>query len=304
MATVMVVIVAAGCDGRDSAAHAALPADMPASSPSSAPHVVAIARGIVEVPGGLFEVAAAQDGWVESIAVQEGAAVKRGQVLLLMSSARLHQDLLMARAELRLAQARQAAQQARLPAARLLAARMAEAARVEAIDAQRADEAQQTLRELEAGLPIAAAESALAEQRVAQVQSQAQHLTVLAAQDATVVKLFVQPGSRVFGASDKPLLTLLPARALRVRAEVNEAYVPRVAVGMRASIHLDSDVAGVVAPRLPGARVVRLSPIFGASRLDDETQARGNVRVVECFLEFDQVPLLRIGQAVRVEFHE
>ena len=300
LATAAAALVA-GCNGKDPRTGSTLPM---ASAAPAVPRMVAIARGTVELPGGLLEVTAAQDGIVEAVAVQEGGHVKRGQMLLQLSSDRLRQDLAMARAELKLAHARQAAQQVRLPAARATAARMVEAAQAEAIDAQRADEALQTLRELEAGLIVAAAESSLAEEKLAQVQAQTQRLALLAAQDATVLKVLAQPGTRVSALSDKPLLTLLPTKALRVRAEVNETYVARVVVGMRASIHLDSEVSGAAVPTLPGARVVRLSPVFGASRLEDETQARGIVRVVECFLEFDQAPALRIGQTVRVEFHE
>ena len=107
----------------------------------------------------------------------------------------------------------------------------------------------------------------------------------------------------------KPLLTLLPARALRLRAEVNEAFIGRIKLGMRARIRLDGDALDAATgaradAALPAARVVRVSPLFGASRLDDEAAARGSVRVVDCFLEFDRPPPLRIGQTLRVEFHD
>ncbi len=293
----------AGCERRDPHPTASLPAITPGST-SSHPHVVAVARGTVEIPGGLLEVTAPQDGSVESVAVQEGQAVPRGRLLLRLSSERLAQDLAMARAELDLAQARQAAQQMRLPAVRRMAQRMNQAAQAEAIDAQRADEAQQALRELEAALPVARAETAVAAQKVAEARSQMRSLSVFAAQDATVLKLFVQPGVRVSAQSDKPLLTLLPARAPRVRAELNEAFISNVAVGTRASIHVDSSTPGAAGEPSIEARVVRIDPIFGPGRLDEDAQVRGNVRVVACFLEFDRPPSLRVGQAVRVDFHE
>ncbi|MPM27966.1 hypothetical protein SDC9_74483 [bioreactor metagenome] len=55
---------------------------------------------------------------------------------------------------------------------------------------------------------------------------------------------------------------------------------------------------------LPDAKVVRISPVYGAAHLQDDAQ-RGPVRVIECVLAFDQPPThARVGQNVRVSFHE
>jgi len=69
-------------------------------------------------------------------------------------------------------------------------------------------------------------------------------------------------------------------------------------------ISVETDTPNGGRSELPQARVTRISPLYGASRLDDETALRSNVRVVDCFLEFDQAPDLRVGQDVRVSFHE
>jgi multidrug resistance efflux pump len=295
---VLLLSVLQACgDGRAARAQSA-----PADGPPAGPVVVAMARGIVELPGGLTELTAAQDGVVASVAVQEGETVRAGQVLLRLSDEQQQQDLALARAELQVAQARELGAQARLPAAQSLAQRLAEAARAEAVDRQRADDAAQGLSELQASARIARAETAVAQQKLTQVQAQARRLVLSAPHDGSVLRLQVRPGMRVLTQGGKPLVTLLPVRALRLRAEVNEAYASRIVPGMRARLRLDGDDAASTA--LPGARVVRLAPMFGGSRLDDEQQARGNLRVVDCFLEFDQAPALRIGQSLRVEFHE
>jgi multidrug efflux pump subunit AcrA (membrane-fusion protein) len=273
----------------------------------TAGRVVAVARGSVEVPGGLFELLAPQDGLVDSVAVAEGAAVQRGQPLLQLGTEAARSDIATAQAELALARARQRAQGARLPAARQLAQRLAEAARAEAVDAQRADDAAQAVRELESLQPVATAEVALAAQKLTQAQAALRRLTLRAPIDGSVLRLQVQPGSRVSAQGGRALLVLLPARPLAVRAEVNEAFVGHVKVGMRATLHLDGDGAAEAqraGTALPGARVVRIAPVFGSGRLDDDAQLRGGGRVVECFLEFDQPPALRVGQSLRVEIHE
>lgn len=265
--------------------------------------VVAVARGSVEVPGGLFELLAPQDGVVESVAVADGANIRRGQTLLQLGGEMARADIASAQAEVKLARARQGAQATRLPGARQLAQRLAEAARAEAVDAQRADEAQQAVRELEAAASVAAAEVALAEQKLSQAQAALHRLTVRAPLDASVLRVQVQAGSRVAAQGGRPLMVLLPQRPLVVRAEVNEAFVPRLVVGMRATLHVDGEGTDHDAP-LPGARVTRVAPLFGSGRLDDDAQLRGGGRVVDCFLEFDNPPALRVGQSLRVEFNE
>ena len=92
-----------------------------------------------------------------------------------------------------------------------------------------------------------------------------------------------------------PALTL-PARPLIVRAELNSAYVASVRVGMRATVASDMD-SEAAAPALPSAKLVRISPIYGNGRLQDDAQ-RGPVRVVECILEFDGPAEAIVGQNV------
>ncbi len=267
---------------------------------------VAVARGKIEVQGGLLEIAAPQDGTVEAVAVQEGAEVRRGQPLFALASEAARIDVAVAEADLKLARARQQAQAARLPAARQLAQRLAEAARAGAADPQRTDEAAQARRDIESAVAVAQAEVAVAREKLAQARYQAARQTVRAPQDATVVKVNLQPGSRVLAQGGRAALVLLPHRPLVVRAELNETFLAAVRPGMRATVATESDppVGSKARTPLPSARVVRISPVYGASRLDDEAQLRTSVRVVDCYLEFDRTPDVRVGQDVRVSFHD
>lgn len=291
-------LATAGCSDHGSTSIAAA-----APAPAAGPRDVAMARGKVEVQGGLLDVLPQQDGVVESVAVHEGDEVKRGQTLLKLASDQARLDVSMAEAELRLVQARQRAQSARLPAARQLALRTGEAAKAGALDPQRADEALQTRNDIESAVAVLEAEAAVARQKLLQAERAVQRQTLTAPVDARVLRLQVQPGSRVASQTARPVLVLMPHRPLTVRAELNEAYVANVKPGMRASVRLDGDTQGA-SQTAYAARVVRISPSYGTSRLDDDASAR-NVRVVECFLEFDPpVPALRLGQNVRVNFHE
>ncbi len=287
----------------DHGATPAASADAAASSPAasaSAAADVAIARGRIEVQGGMLELSPLQDGVVESVAVHEGDTVTRGQVLLRLSGTNAQAEAGIAQAELQLAEARERARAQQLPALRRTAARLAEAAAAHAAEPQRADDAAQALRAAESDAAVARAEAEVARKRLAQVRGQQARLELRAPQDGTVVHVRTQAGQALAAASaSHPIVTLLPRRPLIVRAEINESYAASVQPGMRASVTTDGDTMPVA---LPPARVVRLSPVLGTARLQDDSQ-RGPVRVVECVLEFDKPPQVRPGQSVRVSFH-
>lgn len=269
------------------------------------PRELAMARGKIEVQGGLLEVMTAQDGTVESLAVKEGDSVRRGQLLLKLAPEQARMEVAMAQAELRLVHARRQGQATRLPAARQLAQRTGEAARAGALDPQRADEALQAQRDIESAVAVLDAEDAVARQKLAQAQRAVLRQNLMAAVDADVLRLNVQPGARISAQATRPVMVLLPHRPLIVRAELNESFVANVKPGTRASVNIDTEGANGQRPAPLSARVVRLGQAFGGSRLDDDAASRNNLRVVDCFLEFDAIPQgLRLGQDVRVSFHE
>lgn len=271
----------------------------PASSAQPAP--VAMARGRIEVQGGLLQLSTAQDGQVEALLVQEGQAVRRGQVLLRLSATAAQAEASVAQAELQLADARVGARSQHLPALRRTAARLAEASAAGAAEPQRAEDAAQALRDAESDLAVARAEAAVSRQRLAQLRSQQARLELRAPEDGTVVRVSTQVGQRLLAsAGDPAAITVLPHRPLVVRAEVNQSYAAALKVGLRATVTTDGDATPAA---LPAARVVRISPVLGAARLQDDAQ-RGPVRVVECVLDFDTPPAdARPGQTVRVVFH-
>ena len=147
-------------------------------------------------------------------------------------------------------------------------------------------------------MAVATAEAAVAQQRLEQAKVALQQLELRAPEDGVIVGVTARQGGRLEAGA--PALTLLPARPLIVRAELNSAYVASVRVGMRATVASDMDSA---AAALPSAKLVRISPIYGNGRLQDDAQ-RGPVRVVECILEFDGPAEAIVGQNVRVTFHE
>jgi multidrug resistance efflux pump len=282
------------------------PAAIARNVTGDSPRLLAMARGKVEVRGGLLDVVSPLNGEIETLNVSEGDRVQRGQVLLKLASEQARMEADLAQADLQLVQARQRAQAGRLPAARELARRTDEAARAGALDPQRAEEALQAQHDIEAAMRVLEAENAIARRKMDLARLAVRRHTVTAPHDAIVLKLHVQAGARVAAQGAPPLMVLMPQRALIVRAELNESYAASVKPGMRATIHIEQDTRDGAEPTQLAAHVLRLSAAYGPSRLDDETPPRAGLRVVDCILELDPAAAsrLRPGRNVRVSFYE
>ena len=275
-------------------------ADSPSAPSTSQQHQspVAVARGKIEVDGGLLELATAVDGTVQQIAVREGQQVQAGQLLLKVHDEDLRAELAVAQSSYRLAQAKHKALAAKLPLLQTQLKRLQAAARDGAADLQEVDNAQAALRNAQSEAEVAQAEVQLTQTKTQQLRERQRLYALHAPEAATVVHLRAQVGSQVH--TSQAAVRLLPLRPLRIRAELNESFAGTVQKGMRASVVLDNDSA----TPLPEARVLRINPMYGPSTLQDDAQ-RGPLRVVECVLEFETAPgNVRVGQNVRVSFHE
>jgi hypothetical protein len=272
-----------------------------AKAQQNGPAAVAMARGKIEVEGGLLDLSPAVAGVVQQLSVKEGQSVQRGQLLLRLADETGQADLAVAESEAQLARARQKARAARLPQLKQTLSRWQAAAREGAADAQNVDEAAQALRDAQAEIDVAAAEAQVAQRKLEQLRAQHKRQELRAPEAGTVVRLATHAGSQAVPGT--PAVVLLPQRPLQVRAEINESFAAAVREGMRATVTLDAD--GSAQQQLPSARVLRISPVYGTARLQDDQQ-RGPVRVIECVLVFEQAPAaaVRVGQNVRVQFHE
>lgn len=273
--------------------------EAPATSQATTPAYVAVARGRIDIEGGLLKLTMPSEGIVQSVGAHEGEHVQKGQVLaqLDLEPAKLALDS--ALAEQQQASAQASALEERVKSTDLRAARLEQAARAGAGDIQSADDARETAQQVKAQLDNARASTALASQKVAAARYQLDLHTLRAPVDGQIVQRMVQPGASVSPASG-PIFVFLPDSPRIVRAELNESFVGVVHEGMTAEV--DDDSGSGLAPLK--AHVLRIGNVFGASTLEDDPQVRANTRSVECVLTFDQPPAtsLRIGQRVLVKF--
>ncbi|WP_417284752.1 HlyD family secretion protein [Comamonas sp.] len=295
LAMALTAVVIAGCGPSQKAASVTPSATGQAKSNAT----VAIARGKIEVEGGLLDISPETGGVVGQLLIKEGQLVEKSQVLLRLKDDAARADLAVAESEWQLAQTRQKSRATRLPSLKQALTRWQAAAKQGAADLQSVDEAARALQEAQAELDIATAEVAVSQRKVEQLRALQKRHELRTPEAATVVRVTTHVGSTLQpGVS---VMSLLPNRPFIVRAEVNESFVSAIKEGMHASVVADGDGSNL---QLPKATVQRISPIYGAARLQDDTQ-KGPVRIIECVLVFDQPPAnAKVGQNVRVSFHE
>ncbi|WP_130620128.1 efflux RND transporter periplasmic adaptor subunit [Dyella amyloliquefaciens] len=259
----------------------------------------AVARGRVDVEGGLLKLSMPREGVVADIKVHEGEHVHKGQVLAMLDTKPAQLAVNAAEAEQKQAQAQGWLLDVRLKAAQQRAGRLAQAAAAGAGDGQSADDARDAAQQLQGELDNAHAAEAMAVQKLDAARYELAQRSLVAPVDAQIVERDIQPGAAV-SPQGGPAFVLLPEGARIVRAELNESFVSTVHDGMQATVIDDS---GSGAPSL-SAHVQRIGTVFGPSALEEDPMIRANTRTVECVLAFDQPPpaSLRIGQRVIVQF--
>jgi RND family efflux transporter MFP subunit len=273
------------------------PAGAPATTQGSS--YTAMARGRVDVEGGLLELAMPREGVITRVLVQEGDQVKQGQLLATLDDAPARLAVNAAQAEQQQAQAQLRLLDGKLKAMRVRAHRLSAAAAAGAGDGQSADDAQDQVQQLTSERLGAQASLAQATQKLASARYELEQRSLRAPIAGQVVHRAVQPGASVNAASDK-LFTLLPQQPRLVRAELNESFVGAVTPGMAAQVSDDSgDTQAPIA-----AHVLRIGQVFSTSTLEEDPLVRANTRTVECIVVFDAPAgqQLRIGQRVLVQF--
>ncbi|WP_460135797.1 HlyD family secretion protein [Pseudomonas sp. S1_E04] len=260
---------------------------------------LAVARGRVDVEGGLLKLGFTRDGNVAEIKVKEGDHVQKGQLLASLDSelARLAVSAALTEQQQVQAQAKQLARHFKF--AEQKATRLAQAATAGAGDGQSADDAREAAEQLRDAMTNNQADAEMAARRLTVARYELAQRSLPAPVDAEVVRRLIQPGAAVSPQSG-PAFILLPNQPRIVRAELNESFIGAVLPGMKAEIS-DENSNGA-APL--SAHVVRISAVLGNSTLEDDPQVRANMRTVECIVAFDQPApeSLRVGQRMLVRF--
>lgn len=260
----------------------------------------AVARGKVDIEGGLLSLSMPREGTLARVAVHEGDHVRQGQLLAELDTRPATLAVEAAQAQLEQAQAQLKLLAIKQAAAKQRAQRLVAAAAAGAGDGQSADDAREAAAQVDADRQSAHAALSMASQKLDEARYELKQRSLLAPFDADVVQVSAQPGASVSPASG-PLFTLLPQKPRIVRAELNDSFVGMIRPGMPAEVVADSDGDHV----RWSAHVLRIGQVYGPASLENDPQVRANARTVECVLAFDQPDQtrdLRIGQRMMVRF--
>ena len=297
----LLLVALAACAPQDDAHKASPAASAGTGAAASASALadkryVAIARGRVDVPGGLLRVATPYGGRIERWGVEVGTAVKQGQVLAQLDTREPRTALELAKAEHARAVAQLEVLRTELLVARARRERAIAAPQPGTAGTQAMEDARFAV--VYAGQQLAAQETAVLveKQRVAQATQVLAAATVRAPADGQVVQRIAQVGEYV--EPHRLVLHLLPDGPRIVRADLNEALIARVQAGMRAEVVSVAEDSAV-----HGARVLNVGEVFGPPRTPDTAGSDevADNRVVECLLQLDDTTL-RVGQRVLVRF--
>jgi multidrug efflux pump subunit AcrA (membrane-fusion protein) len=190
------------------------------------------------------------DGYVEQRNVDIGSKVKAGQVLAVISSPEIDQQLLQARAtltqsEASLLQTRAALEQARANSelARLTKGRVVPLGEAGAISRQLVDEAVQAHSARVADVAAAAANISAAEANVAanhanvaRLQQMQSFERVVAPFDGVVTERNVERGDLITATTRKPLFSVAQSDTLRVQVDVPQSEAVNIRDGQKASL--------------------------------------------------------------------
>ena len=256
-----------------------------------------IASGKADVEGGIINVAARRGGVIQSVMVQEGEHVAKGQVLAQQEDQDVRLAMRTAQAQLAQARAQIAVTEVQLNSARREYARLARLAPSNFVAQQKLDQAQDQVRQADAQLvqnrtAVATAQAALNQ------SSYNLDLTVIRAPaNGVIVRRYANPGAGASTLNVSNLFDLEPETGRIVRAEIVESAIPSVAVGQEVEMVPEADASKVFV-----GKVIRRAALFGARKLQsDDPSERSDERVVEVVVSADGAPFL-IGQRVLVKF--
>ena len=259
-----------------------------------APNPVAAGRGILDIQGGLTPIAAARDGIVAEVLVEEGARVVAGALLARLDGRLVRAQHAVAAAELAERITAIGVLEARLAGALRERERAALAVRANAGARQILDQSTTEVAVLRAEIAAAQAARESAAARVGVAAAEIDAREVRAPANGVIIRRSARPGDGVSMQQVSTLFWFAPDMPRIARVEIDEAYGARLRPGMPAE--LVPEIAAVDDMRWRG-RVQHVAAAFAPRRVQVyEPRERADVRVLEAVIAFeDHAPALPLG---------
>ena len=183
---------------------------------------------------------------VIEVLVEEGMAVKKGQIVARLDESNTRKTLAVEQANLRVAQAQLEETRAYLKEAERVKSRVAEMARQELVSEAELDAATSNFLALQAQLNARDAQVLSAQRRVELQEQHLNDLTLRAPFSGVVVSKDAQPGEMISpvsaggGFTRTGICSLVDMESLEIEVDVNESYIDRIAAGQPVQATLEA----------------------------------------------------------------
>jgi len=258
----------------------------------------AVAKGRIDIEGGVINLAAQRDGIIQEVLVEEGERVQKNQILAIQDTRQAQIIVSIAKAEYEKSLADLKLLQTQYESAQRDEKRSRLVAKNGAISTQLVDDAQTKVSSLEAQISAAKANICVAKARLEQAEFEIEVRNIRAPFDGRIIKRTAQPGSGLSTLNVTELFQLAPDKPRIVRVDVDEQFIDDVEVGMMASIVSETDPN-----KQWSGYVLRIGERFGSRKIGNDPTARQDVRVVDTVVSIDDNDV-RLGQRVLVKIEK
>jgi RND family efflux transporter MFP subunit len=185
-------------------------------------------------------------GKVLEVFVEEGKAVRRGQVLARLDDSQIRAALDVAQAQLGAAERSAAEDEARLKEAQLNLDRRQRLLKEQVVGRAEVDEAEATVESLKARIALARQQVQVSQSQVNARKTDLADMVVRAPFDGVAISKDAQPGEMISpvsaggGFTRTGICTIVDMSSLEIEVDVNESYINRVHAGQRVEAVLDA----------------------------------------------------------------
>ncbi len=256
-----------------------------------------IANGKVDIEGGVIEVAARRPGVISEVLAQEGAIVKKGQVLARLEDRDAILAINSSKAAVAQARSELNLSEAELHTARREHERLQKLLASNLVSQQQLDQAEDSIVTAQAQRGIRQAAIGTAQARLAEAEYNLELTMIRAPMDGKIIRRYANPGSGASTLNVSTMFDLEPDIEHIIRSEIVESAIPAVFIGQQAEIVPEADPSTKAM-----GRVIRIAATFGARKLKSDTaNEASDERVVEVVVSAENASFL-IGQRVLVKF--
>lgn len=258
----------------------------------------AVAKGKIDVDGGIIEVSARLGGTFRNVPVIEGDIVEAGDVLAVQEDDEEQIALRSANAQIMAAKATMDTLLLRQTIAKREYDRLVPLLTVEASSQLDLDRAMDDINRVSLEIVLQKATMIRTQASLESAQFRLEQRTIRAPVSGRIIEAKARPGMGASTLNVSTAFTLMPNTQKIVRADLDQNFVGLVKKGDKAVISSDVDPETQYS-----GEVLRVGEIFGRSTTNDASSrsSSGNDFVIEVVVAAGDIPLL-IGQRVLVRF--